>query len=134
VARQPARDTSRHRITDGHGSVTMSGLFHKRVAMRTDREGAQAAKRHKAEERAAKKAEADTEKAAKFALWRACQPACTCGATTCPVKSLVLCLHCDELKSRTCGVAKCKAAALAEAEAAAAALAPEEEELSFSVE
>jgi hypothetical protein len=40
--------------------------------------------------------------------------------------SLVLCPHCDKLKNRSCGVAKCKEAAAKEAEAAAANLAPEE--------
>jgi hypothetical protein len=115
VARQPVKDTSRHRITDGHGSSALQGLYRKRVAQRTDREASATSKRHKAEERASNKAAEDAEKVAQLALWRLCQPACSCGATTCPVNSLVLCLYCNELKTRACGVAKCKAAAAADA-------------------
>jgi hypothetical protein len=78
ITRQPERNCSRHRITDGHGSATMMNLHGKRVHQRTDRETAADLKRKRSDDRATKNAEKNAEEAAKLAAWRACRLVCVC--------------------------------------------------------
>ena len=54
----------------------------------------------------------ENQKSDLLAAWRACRPVCRCGPNVAScLGKYVLCPTCGELKSRQCGVAKCKAAA-----------------------
>ncbi len=115
---QRKRSAKCKRITDGHGSATLSKLLEARTAQRMAAEAATQLKANAAQERAQKKAEASNAALAQLELWRACQGGCMCtgGAAVCVVKGLVLCPYCDTLKrGRKCGAAACKEKAAMEA-------------------
>ena len=100
--------TKNRKITDGHGSATLSKLLEKRVAQRTANEAEVLRKANAAQERAEKKAAKSAATLLQLEKWRACQGGCVCANFTCCVyESLVLCPFCDTLKSRVCRVKSC---------------------------
>jgi len=123
---QRKRSATVKRITDGHGSATLSGLLQIRREQRMAEEAEAFRKTNAAQLRAEKKAASSAEAMAQLELWRTCKDGCVCGppgdeSYSCPVGALVLCPFCDTLKKRACAVRACK-----EKAAAAAALAGEQ--------
>jgi len=119
---QRKRSAGCKRITDGHGSATLSKLLELRKTNRMAAEAEVMRKGNAAQERADRKAASNDAAMAELELWRACLGVCVCAPPEggpCPMASLVLCPYCDTLKKRACGVRSCKEAAAMEAGEAA---------------
>ena len=102
------KNMSRVRITDGHGSVTMSNLLAQREAQRDEKERLAQEKKIKAEERERKKNEKDSKTKALWEAWRLCKGGCVyedlpAGVECCDASKLKLCPYCGVLKKRACG-------------------------------
>lgn len=110
--RAPKRNTSRKRITDGHGSATMQDLLGMRKAARLEREKADEARMEKAVARAAAAAQRDAQDKVLFDAWKQCSDECCCDAAEGKCVGLYhpwyhLCVTCGDLKKSLCRKEKC---------------------------
>mmetsp|Transcript_9553 Transcript_9553/g.31196 ORF Transcript_9553/g.31196 Transcript_9553/m.31196 type:complete len:268 (+) Transcript_9553:435-1238(+) len=107
------KNMSRIRITDGHGSATMSNLLQQREAQRTDKERQAQEKKAKADERAKKKNEKNANTKALWDAFQLCKDGCVCddlapGVEACEASKMKLRPYCGELKKRACSKKKCR--------------------------
>jgi hypothetical protein len=119
---QRKKNVVSHRITDGHGSATLSGLLERRKERRVADEAEISRKAENSLIRAQRKVAKDAEAAALLEKWRRCEAVCVCNEGgdpdyTCPMILYMICPYCDELKKKRCAKASCRQAAAA-AEAA----------------
>ena len=108
--KQPKKNMSRFRISEGHGSQKLSKMLEKRRAHTAARDEEERAKAARAEARVERATERATEFAARLAKWRACENECVCERAPCVWVGFLFCPSCSELKKGKCRKAAWKTA------------------------
>ena len=108
--KQPKKNMSRHRVSEGHGSQKLSKMLEKRRAHTAARDEEERAKVARAEARVERATERASEFAARLAKWRACENDCVCESAPCVWAGFLFCPTCGELKKGKCRKAACKTA------------------------
>lgn len=102
----PERRTTKSRLSDMSGSVTMRDILNEKERRKAEEEAAEQAATARREENAKKKALADEQKQAMLAAFERCEFQCNCGLVPCPYAKWKRCPQCGP-KNHACRVRLC---------------------------